>query len=417
MSSKMSRELKRLQAFNAVAIPKPKQLVLPPTPPPSHVSSSKEVSPTKASSDDDDNDVTLGQVASASANKSCTSGKISAPKIGISKNSLVGAKKASSKKRKLPTSSAPPPRTAVAPGTCHHSTSVAAPSAQDPLLASVVTAGPLPSDPQLGWRIEVMVPRLGAVWWAATVTGWHGGRHECWFDVGVASYQDLRRPEAGGNSDGAQWRRSNSIDASQGADEGDEHESDEEAEDETETDHGSKKKAGKEAAGSKSSGNDLDLSHAPLQWQRALKRDGYLVVKGVLPRSQCSAYLDGMWAFVTSLNPHIHRKRPETWYPPLNEEIGAGDSATADDGEATAGEIEGDLRGTGETAAGADDARSSTAPQPGNSGASAAKHATANSKASMSGGGGGQKNGDGGGWDEDPWPESGRGLFQEHGAG
>ena len=393
----MSRELKRLQAFNAVAPPKPKLPVRPPSPPPppSHVSCSKETSPSKASSDDDDDEITLGQVASASTGNSLSSSKISSPKHESSSNTAASSRKANAKKRKLPTPSPQPPQ-AVA-----HGTQKPVSSAEDPVLASVVTTGVLPSDPQLGWRIEVMVPRLGEVWWEATVTGWHGGRHECWFDVGVASYQDLRPPEAGGNSDGSQWRRSSRKGTSRGEKDTDE-EDDQGVEEDVEANLGSEGKTGKGAASSSSSSssssNDLDLSHAPWQWQRALKRDGYLVVKGVLPRSQCSSYLDGMWDFVRSLNPQIDRKHPDTWYPPLDEkepELGAYTQEGATTAE-KAGEL---ARYTEEVVSSTDDAKSSP------------------TMTTTSGGGGGKKSGSGGGWDEDPWPESGRGLFQEHGAG
>lgn len=157
------------------------------------------------------------------------------------------------------------------------------------------------------------------------------GRHELFYDVGVASYDDLlsatrRRAkvaagakvgakacakatsagavgagdEGGGDDDeeeGLQWRRL----------ENEEEEDEEEVEEEAsgaaapptsrgreEEDRGKKERSQQQQQHAKQQQGlshapegHLDLSHAPEQWRRALLEDGYLVVKGVLLRDEC----------------------------------------------------------------------------------------------------------------------------------
>jgi hypothetical protein len=47
----------------------------------------------------------------------------------------------------------------------------------------------------------------------------------------------------------------------------------------------------------------------------ALKRDGYLVLAGVLDTELCASLRDGMWAELTAAVPRLRRDDASTWYP------------------------------------------------------------------------------------------------------
>eukprot|EP01023_Acetabularia_acetabulum_P009661 TRINITY_DN14368_c0_g1_i1.p1 TRINITY_DN14368_c0_g1~~TRINITY_DN14368_c0_g1_i1.p1 ORF type:complete len:332 (-),score=42.62 TRINITY_DN14368_c0_g1_i1:256-1251(-) len=47
---------------------------------------------------------------------------------------------------------------------------------------------------------------------------------------------------------------------------------------------------------------------------KALKEDGYYVLKGVLSKNQCQNYVQGLWDYVENANPKIQRNEQNTWY-------------------------------------------------------------------------------------------------------